>query len=185
MSVGTPADMARLTERIRVGEAAAEEELVARFRERVFTLALLGTRDRETARDLTQDTFIAAFAGVRDGRLADPLRLAGYICGTARNVISHHLRTLAQRREETVDIDLPGPDDPERGVAAAEEAALARRAVDSLGSQDRLVLLLTLIDGLTPAEIAVRLQLRPDAVRQRKARAIARVRAVVERLSRS
>ena len=184
MDSGTPADMARLTAGLRARETGAEEEFVARFRERVFTLALLAIRDRETARDLSQETLMAALAGVRDGRLEDPLRLAGYVCGTARHLIAHHLRALAQRCEQSVSAEIPGGDDPERDVAAAEEAALARRAVDSLAPGDRLVLLLTLVDGLTPGEIASRLRLRADAVRQRKARALARARAAVGRLSR-
>jgi RNA polymerase sigma factor (sigma-70 family) len=179
-----PSDVARLTERIRSGEGAADEELANRFHEKAFLMALARTRDREAARDLAQETMLVVLRAVREGRVLDAGRLAGYVCGTARNLVREHLRSR-QPRTDPVDPEPPPVPDPEQEAVQSERQFLVRRVLRSLHEPDRLVLLLTLVDGLAPAEIAERLGIRPDAVRQRKTRALQRARAVLEEMSRT
>ncbi len=179
-----PTDLARLTERIRSGEGAADEELATRFHEKAFLMALARTRDREAARDLAQETMLIVLRAVREGRVLDPGRLAGYVCGTARNLVREHLRSR-QPRTDPVDPDPPPVPDPEQEAVQSERQFLVRRVLRSLRRPDRLVLLLTLVDGLAPAEIAERLGIRPDAVRQRKTRALQRARVLLEEVSRT
>ncbi len=71
-----------------------------------------------------------------------------------------------------------------RARRSAKPLAVVQRVVRKLGASDRLVLLLTLVDRLTPAQVATRLGTRPDAARQRKLRAIRRVWVLLEPLSR-
>lgn len=178
-------EMASLAGRIRSGNRAAEEELVLRFRDRVLTMALVRTRDRETARDLTQETMLVVLSAIREDRLHDPSRLAGFICGTARNLISNWIRTR-KRQEDPLDGDPPSFDsNPEDDFENAERARLAKEAIDRLKPEERKILLFTLVDGLAPSEVAGRLGLTQQAVRQRKSRALKRAREELERLSRS
>ena len=162
MSSAAPADLAKLTERIRSGEGAADEELASRFHEKAFLMALARTRDREAARDLAQETMLIVLQAVREGRLLDPGRLAGYVCGTARNLVREHLRSRQSRTGPVGPAPPPVPD-PEQEAVQSERQFLVRRVLRSLRRSDRLVLLLTLVDGLTPAEIAARLGIRPGA----------------------
>ncbi len=178
-----PESLAGLAERIRRGEGAADEELFRRFHEKVFVMALVRTRDREAARDVAQETMLAVLTGVRQGRLLEPEKLAGYVCGTARNLVHEHLRANRPRP------GLTGADPPvvrgaDEELEEAERSFLVHRVLRSLTSPDRAVLVLTLVDGLAPAEIAGRLGLQPEAVRQRKSRALRRARALLEQLSR-
>jgi len=184
MDAGAPSDLARLAERIRSGEGAADEELANRFHAKAFLMALARTRDREAARDLAQETMLIVLRALREGRLLDPGRLAGYVCGTARNLVREHLRSKQPRTGPVGPEPLPVPD-PEQEAVQAERQFLVRRVLRSLHGLDRHVLLLTLVDGLAPAEIAERLEIRPDAVRQRKARALQRARALLEEMSRT
>jgi RNA polymerase sigma factor (sigma-70 family) len=179
-----PSVIAELAERVRLGDGSAEEELVSSFYERVYFMALGRTRDREAARDLAQETILTVLRALHAGRLLDPERLAGYICGTARNLIRDHLRSSRPRTEPVEDWPSPAPS-PEQDAERSEQQFLVRRALRELSAPDRLVLLLTLVDGLSPAEIASRLGLRPEAVRQRKARAIQRARALLNGVSRT
>jgi RNA polymerase sigma factor (sigma-70 family) len=184
MSDQSPQALAVLTERIRAGEADAEEELVRRFGQMVLIMAQVRTGDREAARDLAQETMLAVVRAVREGRLLDAERLAGYVCGTARNLINNHLRTRSRRAEcGAVPEELPVADCEEE-IDHSERQLLVRRAVARLRPTDRLVLLLTLVDGLKPAEIAARLGLTPEVVRQRKCRAVARARDALGGVSR-
>lgn len=172
-------EIAHLAERIRAGEAEAEEELFRGFHERVVVMALHRTHDREAARDLAQETILAVIAAVREGKLLAPERLGGYVCGTARNLINNYLRTRSRSREtNAVPAELPA-EDCEQGIESSQRVFLAHRAIARLRPSDRLILLLTLADGLKPREIAARLGLTPEVVRKRKSRALARAREVL------
>ncbi len=164
--------------------SAAEEALVRQFHDRVFLIAHVRTRDREAARDIAQETMLAVIRNLRAGRLRDPEKLPNYISGTARNLINNYLRTRSRRPEGSLPPEeIPAPDcEPE--FEESERRFLARRALSELRPADRLILLLTLVDGLAPAEIAERLNLSPEVVRKRKSRALKRVREVLAKVSR-
>jgi RNA polymerase sigma-70 factor (ECF subfamily) len=157
----------------------AEEELVRLYHGRIRLMAYLRTRDREAARDLAQETMLAVIRNLRDGRLLDPDKLPNYISGTARNLINNYLRLRRRRPEDgPPSEEIPAPElEPE--VERSERRFLARRALSRLRPEDRLILLLTLVDGLEPAQIAERLGMSPEVVRKRKSRAVERAREVL------
>jgi RNA polymerase sigma factor (sigma-70 family) len=173
---------AGLVERIRLGESEAEAELVERFHCRIFAMALARTGDREVARDLAQEVMISVLCALREGRLHNHDGLAGYICTTTRNRISYYFRGRSQRNEVAlpaeVEIDLP---DPEQCFDSAERSELAQQAIQSLKASDRTLLQLSLIDGLSPAEIAAGMGLSSEVVRKRKSRALRHVREVLRK----
>src|SRR5260370_40532735 len=76
-----------LIARIRSGEGAAEEELVALYRRPIFAIAAARTGDREAARDLTQEVLMAVLQAVRDGQVRESDKLGAVIQGTTRNLI--------------------------------------------------------------------------------------------------
>jgi RNA polymerase sigma-70 factor, ECF subfamily len=180
----TPQQQGILAERIRSGEASAEEELDRLFRSKVLFLALARTHDRETARDLTQDVMLAVVLALRDGHLREAERLAAFVYGTARNLINNYLRVRSRvPREHPIDgMELASA--PE-SLDHTERGTLVRRALGALDSTDRKILLLTLVEGLKPGEIAVRLSLTSEVVRTRKSRALRKVTQHVKRLSRT
>ena len=172
-----------LVQRIRVGDAAAEDRLIQQFSPRVFAMAVARTRDREASRDLVQDVLWAVIQALRKGQLREPDKLAAFVCGTARNLINNHHRS---RTIATQDVPL----DPKLIVDPAplhddeNRVSLVRNAVAELESNDRRILLMTLVEGLKPGEIAARLRLSSEVVRQRKSRAIKRVIGILGTRSR-
>jgi RNA polymerase sigma-70 factor (ECF subfamily) len=170
-----PAESAVLVDRIRRGDADAEDRVARLFRGRVYTMMLSRTRDAETARDLVQETLLAVVVALREGRVREPERLGAFVHGIARNVVNNHFRT---RRVEAPLDDVP-PEassvDPTSDYEGADRVALVRRILAGLDWTDRDVLLLTLVEGLKPGDIARRLGLSPEAVRTRKSRAIKKV----------
>jgi RNA polymerase sigma-70 factor (ECF subfamily) len=180
----TAQQQSRLAERIRGQEPSAEEELVRLFGDRVRFLVLARTRDPEVARDLTQDVMLAVVRALRGDQLRDPERLAGFVYGTARNVINNHLRVRSRSPKEdpidaaehvTIAVD---------AVDNGERIALVRRTLATLDPTDRRILLLTLVDGLKPGEIGARLGLSSEVVRARKSRALKKTIDRVKKLSR-
>jgi RNA polymerase sigma factor (sigma-70 family) len=172
--------MQGLAERIRMGERSAEESLVDHFYPRVYAIAVVRIRDRESARDLAQEIMLAVLCALRDGKLRDQSGLAGYVCATARNRVSQFLRTRSVKRSADSQPE-PVLDrfDPEKSLENAERRRLALSAIKRLSAADRKILRLTLVEGLKPKEIAARLGLKPEVVRKRRSRAVRRAREAI------
>jgi RNA polymerase sigma-70 factor (ECF subfamily) len=181
----TPEGHGALAERVRKGDPSAEDELVRIFRARVLVMMRARTREPDTARDLCQDVLIAVLRALRQGQLRDTKRIAAFVHGIARNTANNYLRT---RRRQSVLDEVPESvaaavrDDP---VESAERRQLVSCALSSLTPEDRRILMLTLVEGLKPGEIAERLSLNDEVVRTRKSRALRKVIERVRELSRT
>jgi RNA polymerase sigma factor (sigma-70 family) len=180
-SANSGAELRSLAERIREGDASAEKELVAEFTQRIFVMAVVRTHDRDTARDLVQDVLIAVIVALRKGQLQDADKLAGFVHGTARNLINNRLRQESHRppMEPLPDNLLQGGlserlEDPER-------MQLVHQALERLGPEDREILYMTLVDGRKPGEIAAALGLTSEVVRTRKLRAAKKVADLIRK----
>jgi len=174
-----------LVERLRAGDPDAEQELAVIFGRRVQMMLEFRLRDRETARDVAQETLVAAIVALREGKLRESERLSAFVYGVARNLANNFIR---RRQGDPAVAELePGmvTADAEEEMIDRSQRELASRALASLQKEDREVLELTLVDGLKPGEIAARLRLGPDVVRTRKSRAMKRIIAEVQRLSRT
>ena len=164
---------------IAAGSPDAESAFAAHFAPRVRAMLRARLRQADDVQDLMQDALVAAILALRKGQLREPERLAAFVHGVVRNLVNNHLRGQHRRGEAPLDDDIVArlavtdsrEDDERRGVVAKGLAAIA--------PADREVLQLTLVDGLHPREIAQRLALSSDTVRQRKARALKRLMAAV------
>lgn len=176
------ADLAR---GVAQGDRAAESELATRFHARVLTMASVRLHGSDAAQDVAQETIVAVLEALRAGRLREPGRLPAFVLSTARNLINNHLRARARSRE--VPDDPPDvPARPDRGLAGldAHRRSLVREALGRLKPLDRRILLLTLVEGMTPREIAPLVGLKPEAVRTHKARAARAIAGHIKRLTR-
>ena len=172
-----------LAERIHAGDRAAEDELAITYRRGVFVIAVARTRDREAARDLTQEVLMAVLRALREGQLRESSKLAAFVQGTARNLINNYLRTRARRSECELDsLEAPGVDIVGE-LESAERQRLVRRELESFSVTDQQILLLSLVDGHSLAEVAQRLNLSHDAVRARKSRMVKKIINKFARLS--
>ena len=163
-------------EQIGVLDPAAEDRLVRTYGPRIFVMALVRTGDPEAARDLSQSALVEVLLALRKGQLRDPEKLPGFVSGTARNVINYYLRAQSRTpRSEPLGDDMPGIGLAQgHDLEKEERLALVRRAVARLEPGDQQILRMTLINGWEPAEIAARLGLSSEVVRQRKSRALIR-----------
>ena len=177
------ATSAPLAERIRAGDDSAEDELVRTFRQSIFLIATVRTRDREAARDITQEVLMAVLKALRQGQLRDSEKLPAFIQGTARNLINNFLRLRANRAEcDLEDAHLPGAD-PVDQLELAERQRMVRREMEACSPIDQQILLWSLVDGHSLAEIAERLKMSHDSVRARKSRMIKRFKKKLARAS--
>jgi RNA polymerase sigma factor (sigma-70 family) len=177
--------MRSLADRIREGDAPAETELVHEFMHRIFVMAVVRTHDRDAAHELVQEVLMAVIGALRKGQLKDPEKLPAFVNGTARNLINNRLRMEGRRPPMA-----PLPEDLAQASSAeqfddAERLKLVRQALERLGRDDRKILLMTLVEGLKPGEIAAALGLTSEVVRTRKLRAVKKITALMkEKMSR-
>lgn len=138
-------DPAALVARIRAGDAAAEEELVARFSTGILILLRRVTRDPTLSDDLHQETFEIALRRIRAGELREPEKLAPFLRQTAKNLALAAFRKGDRWRELDGEDGGAAPADPEGGplgrMLRGEAASLVRQVLADLGSaRDREVL---------------------------------------------
>jgi RNA polymerase sigma factor (sigma-70 family) len=176
-----PEDPAALVARIRAGDSAAEDQLVLFLQQEVIGLLCLRTRDREIARELANDVLFAVVCALRAGRLHDAAKLQAFVRGILRNVANSYLRSRRARLfEEPLPSDVAAGEAPDH-IVEHERSAMMRRGLASLRQNDREILLMTLVDGLKPRQIADGLGLSRDVVRTRKSRALQRLIAIARR----
>jgi RNA polymerase sigma-70 factor (ECF subfamily) len=137
---------ADLVRRIAAGDASAEGELVERYSRGLrYLLRRLGAAP-ELADDLHQETFRIVLERLRKKELDEPEGLAGFLRGTARNLMIAERRKTARRRtesdeEEVAEAVHPAPSQLS-AVLLAEEAETVRRLIRELPTdRDRQLLL--------------------------------------------
>jgi RNA polymerase sigma-70 factor, ECF subfamily len=95
-------------------------------------------------------------------RLREPEAFEGWFWTIARNRLRSRLRRKGRVERE---LEYGPVDDPESIVLAREEHVNIRVALEHLSDRDREVLWLREVEQLSHEEIAIRMKLRPGAVR--------------------
>lgn len=145
----------------------------------LLVLAQHLVRDAGRAEDLVQGVFVAA---IEDARRWDGTRA---LMPWLSSILAH--RALDQRRRERVrgvSAKVPetfpsGDLEPSELAAGRELARRAAREIEAMPEAERRVLVLRLVHGLSPAEIAHALGESPGAVRMRLKRGRDRLRGVL------
>ncbi len=156
---------AELVQAARGGAKDSFAELVSRHwaMAESLTTRLLGSAD--LARDVMQETTIAAMVGL--DRLRSPDRFGAWFCGIALNVGRRWMRQLhaeipgAPVERTATD---PGPDEH---AELAELAAAVRGAVAELADGQRHAVTLFYLQGLSHREVAAELAISVGAVKAR------------------
>ena len=176
---------AGLASRVGHGDRAAEAELAGLFHQRVRQFASARLHGSDAASDIAQETILAVIEALRAGRLRAPYNLPGFVLGTARSLVNNHHRKQG-RAPEVLDDPPDRPDETDGQWAGLdrERRGLVRKALGRLNALDRRILLLTLIEGMNPREIAPIVGLKAEVVRTRKARAVKEVAGEIERATR-
>ncbi|UUY03526.1 sigma-70 family RNA polymerase sigma factor [Svornostia abyssi] len=126
-------------------------ELYLRFKDNVYGYVCSIVRDEHEAEDVTQQVFAKVLNSLASYRPVGDVPFSGWLLRIARNMAIDHLR---QRR--------PTPEDelPESGVMPIERmmaGVTVRAALDELPEDQRRVVVLRHVIGLTPPEIAHRM----------------------------
>jgi RNA polymerase sigma-70 factor (ECF subfamily) len=187
-----PSD-AELVLEVRAGEESAFEELFRRHRRRVALIASRFFRRREQIEEVVQESFAKAFFALGEFSNRQAESFGAWLARIAFNVCYDELRRLKRRPESSLsELDedeaarlraraRPGSD--ARGVESeAVSRELASKLLARLSPEDRLVLVMLEVEGLSTAEIAEVMGWSVSKVKVRAHRARAHLRRVLDRL---
>ena len=166
---------AELVDACNAGDAGAFEQLYRRHRDWAVRVAYRFTGEREGALDVMQEAFAYLLTRFPGFRLTAALPSFLYV------VLKHAAlsRKRRQRREVPADgaSDTPEPHAAHNSGAHDEASRRLGAAVERLPDGQREVLLMRVVDGMTTAEIAGALSVRPGTVKSRLHHALAALRA--------
>lgn len=138
-----------------------------RLRRRGISLGV----DLDDADDVAQTALLRAWRSIEGLETPEPGAMCSWLDTIARNVVIDLARQRARRPVSELDPEAPGSTSiaSEVEVRVILDGALA--AVHSMPESLREPLLLSVVDGLTTAQVAARLGIEPAAARQRISRA--------------
>lgn len=161
------------------GDRRGLEAAYATYADRIHDYAhgMLHRTDPDAAADVTQDTFLIAFA--KAGDLRDPQRFRSWLYAIARNECLRVLRARGRTQALDAEIaDRAGEEgDMSTALTDADLSALVRGAADGLAPKDREVFDLGLRHDLAAPEIAAALGVSDNAAHAM----LSRVRAQLDR----
>lgn len=170
-------DEATLIAAARDGDARAFEELVRAYQGRVYNLAYRVLGDGEAAADATQDAFLHAYRALRSFRGGS---FKGWLLRIVTNSCYDQLRHRQRRpalsleelmasEESEIEFRDPGRA-PEEEVMGRELEQVIQAGIDSLPPEQRVILVMADIQGLSYEEIAHITQTQLGTVKSRLSR---------------
>ncbi|HSI09679.1 MAG: sigma-70 family RNA polymerase sigma factor [Rariglobus sp.] len=167
----------RVVQSVQAGDVAAFDQLILKYRERVYAMIYNMTSNREDAADLTQDTFIKAFQSIN--RFQGQSSFFTWLYRIAVNSALTHIRRNKLRSFFSFDKvhedasvsaiinQLTDKKDVEREVFVNELQERLNEALQKLSIPHRTVVTLFEIDGLSHEEIAEIMDCSVGTVRSR------------------
>ena len=174
-----------LIERIKAGDMAAYNDIVARYYDRIFARVSQLLKNKQDAEEVTQDAFIRAHRGLENFR--GDASFSTWLYQIATNLAhNRYWYWFRRKRDQSISLDHPLSDDgsltlenvmPCAGESPAE-AAVTQEFVDRvsecmrvLNEKHKEVLILRNVKNLSYDEIAQQLEISVGTVKSRIARA--------------
>lgn len=168
-----------LVEAVLRGTHERYSELVRRYKSLVTTYCYSRVAQRETSEDLAQETFVRGFQSL--SHLKNPSAFSGWLLSIAHNVCIDYLRN----KSRTVPLEVHGMKDSQGEIileSTKDQGAMERmateemrdrilNAINSLGEEYRVTLVLRHVNGLSCEEIAETLNVSLGTVTSRLSRA--------------
>lgn len=180
-SIGSKRD-AEVIRRIRAGDRAAFLEFYDRYAPLLLSVAARVLGDRREAEDVLQDVFIQIWHK-SSGYDAELGTLSSWAVTLTRNKAIDRVRASTRRRRLIEEIAISADQAEEAPATSANEllygrerAERIRAALNELSSDQRQVIELAFLAGLSQSEIAVRLEQPLGTVKARIRRGMLRLR---------
>ncbi len=159
------------------GDTTAYQGLVEKYQNRVYAMVYGMVRNREDARDITQDAFVKAYRNLQGFRLESSFYT--WLYRIARNLAIDHTRK--QKRQATGAFDegvaardgdggiheVHHQDSPRKALERKQLYARIMAALDKLPPEQKEIILLREVEGLAYKEIAEVMEIPEGTVMSR------------------
>jgi RNA polymerase sigma-70 factor (ECF subfamily) len=181
--VGSPEGDAALVRAIQAGDIAAFDQLVLKHKDKLFNLVYWFLGDYQEANDCAQETFIKVFKSLKKFRFESAF--STWLYRIAMNTCKNRLKSSAYRwKKKTVPLENPeGSNDgnftfairndstsPVNELEKKERMMLIQKSINSLPEEQKRLVVLRDIQGLSYDEIADISGLNLGTVKSRLAR---------------
>ena len=168
------------------GREVAFRELLRRYQRPVFSLVYRMVRDRETAEELAQDTFVKVLSHI--DQYSPEFKLSSWLFKIANNVAIDHLRkgrlatvSMSGNPEEGKSFDVAAHSPSALDALEAREIGSSiERAIGALRPEYRACILMRHVEGRSYEEIAATLDLPMGTVKTYIHRARNELRKLLE-----
>ncbi len=168
----------------RNGDHKAFEELVERHKQKAYRIAFDFARDREEAKDLSQEAFLRAYThlGNFDGRSGFYTWFYRILVNVCLDYKRRKKRTFAEEFNEAVESQVEPsyvsqkPPSPDQQVLAGQLSRKVGAALESLPPKQRTAFILRNNQGLSIKEIAEMMQTAEGTVKVHLHRAVTALR---------
>ncbi|HZO88736.1 MAG TPA: sigma-70 family RNA polymerase sigma factor [Chthonomonadaceae bacterium] len=175
-----------LARRAAAGHLEDFEELLRRYRDRVYRICYRMAGNAEDAQDWTQECFVRVYRQLHHYDSGLPfapwlLRVASNTCVNLAKSRAHHQSKLGMSYEE--DHEMPSSiGDPLRSALSGEEARQVQAAVAALPPMLKQAVVLRVVEGLSFRELAETLGIPLQTAASRVRRALLQVREQLEQV---
>lgn len=153
-----------------------------KFIERIYRFIFLKTNSKETAEDLTSETFLRAWEFFKNGnpKIENP---SAFLYRIARNLVSDHYRERGRNRVISVDFETPIVDPRQNLEERAKidlDLEIIKRELSKLDDDYQNAIIWYYLDGLPIREVANLLDKTEGATRVLISRAIKTLKKQLE-----
>ncbi len=178
-----------LVSKAKAGDVAAFEQLIEAYQKKVYNLALRMTGNQEDAADLAQEAFIRVFRSISGFK--EQSSFSTWIYRITTNVCLDEIRKRKNRKVISIDEDIHMDDGemkrqivsddplPDEMAERAELRNIVNDAINSLPEDQKVVITLRDLNGLSYEEIAQVLGIPGGTVKSRINRARQALRNVL------
>ena len=183
----------RLMLKVRDDDAAAFEELMLRYQNRLVTVLEHLVGDRTQAEDLAQDVFLRVYRARK--QYVPGSKFSTWLFTIANHAASNSLRSRSRRKEVNVESRESGPmgatrlDEmaqaasgmmPTRQLDKAEMRDIVRLALENLNERQRMAVLLNKFEDMSYADISETMGMSEKAIKSLLSRARVNLREILE-----
>ncbi len=173
------------------GDRRAFEELVERHKQKAYRIAFDFTRDREEAKDLSQEAFLRAFTHLKsfDGRSAFYTWFYRIVVNVCLDYKRRNKRAPTEEFNETLENQIESsqqnatPLSPDQHVAAGQISRKIGAALEALPPRQRTAFILKNHQGLSIKEIAEMMETAEGTVKVHLHRAVNALRRSLAELA--
>jgi RNA polymerase sigma-70 factor (ECF subfamily) len=180
--------------RVQEGDRRAFDEIVSRYKGRLYSFLLRMVKDPTVAEELTQETLIRVY--LHADKYREIARFSTWVFTIATNLVRNKMRRRARLPrflslnpapdEDEIPLDPPDPEaDPSRGVEGEELGELIAAATAKIPEKYRVPFLLREVEQLTYEEIQQVTGLKLGTVRSRINRARNKFRQFIKPMLRN